>query len=195
MENVGELNSNYVTFGSTPNMDGIDTSFEMPSFSEDEKHNLKNFTRLLNNMGYKSNLYFDVDPRQKIEDVSMHSTWDEIKDDETKDNFIFDKKNLSNFDAGLNTHSHVNKDVDALYSIGGTICYNPVCVKCVKEDQFYKQKYPISNYFCFPGIGIAVGLRPGDIILFNPLYPHCISTKTDDSMESSKSSTPRQLTS
>ena len=32
----------------------------------------------------------------------------------------------------------------------------------------------------FSEIGIAVGLRPGDIILFNPLYPHCISTKTDD---------------
>ena len=22
-------------------------------------------------------------------------------------------------------------------------------------------------------------LRPGDTIIFNPLYPHCISTKTD----------------
>ena len=32
MEHVGELNSNYVTFGSTPNMDGIDTSFQMPIF-------------------------------------------------------------------------------------------------------------------------------------------------------------------
>ena len=32
MGNVGELNSNYVTFGSTPNMDGIDSSFQMPSF-------------------------------------------------------------------------------------------------------------------------------------------------------------------
>lgn len=25
-----------------------------------------------------------------------------------------------------------------------------------------------------------MGLRPGDIILFNPLYPQCISTKTDE---------------
>ena len=32
IENVGELNSNYVTFGSTPNMDGIDSFFQMPTF-------------------------------------------------------------------------------------------------------------------------------------------------------------------
>ena len=100
MGNVGELNSNYVTFGSTPNMDGIDSSFQMPSFSEDEKINLKNFTRLLNIMQHKSNLYFDVDPRQRIEDVSMHSTWDAVQDDETKESFIFDKKKLSRFHAG-----------------------------------------------------------------------------------------------
>ena len=91
--------------------------------------------------------------------------------------FIFDRKKLSRFHAVLNAHSPVNKDVDILYSIGGTICYDPVCVK---KDKYYKQKCPISNYYCFPGIGIAVGLHPGDIILFNPFYPHCISTKTDD---------------
>ena len=39
---------------------------------------------------------------------------------------------------------------------------------------------PISNYFTFPSTGHAVGLRPGDILIFNPLYTHCISSKTDE---------------
>ena len=31
-------------------------------------------------------------------------------------------------------------------------------------------------YFCFPMIGVAVPLRPGDYILFNARIPHCISS-------------------
>ena len=30
-------------------------------------------------MEHKSNLYFDVDPRQRIEDLSMYSAWDAIQ--------------------------------------------------------------------------------------------------------------------
>ena len=32
-------------------------------------------------------------------------------------------------------------------------------------------------YFCFPTLGTAVPLRPGDYLLFNPLIPHCISSR------------------
>jgi mannose-6-phosphate isomerase class I len=31
-------------------------------------------------------------------------------------------------------------------------------------------------YFCFPRLGIAVPLRPGDILLFNALEPHALSS-------------------
>jgi hypothetical protein len=37
----------------------------------------------------------------------------------------------------------------------------------------------IVQYMCFPTYGFAVGLRPGDIILFNPHVHHCLSEKTD----------------
>jgi len=32
-------------------------------------------------------------------------------------------------------------------------------------------------YFCFPTLGVSVPLRPGDYLLFNPLIPHCISSR------------------
>ena len=41
----------------------------------------------------------------------------------------------------------------------------------------YVMDQPIATYFVFPEIGIAVGLRPGDQLLFNPLFYHCVSTK------------------
>jgi hypothetical protein len=38
----------------------------------------------------------------------------------------------------------------------------------------------ILQYFCFPTIGVSVGLRNGDVLLFNPTVPHCISSPTSD---------------
>jgi hypothetical protein len=35
----------------------------------------------------------------------------------------------------------------------------------------------IAQYFCFPEFGYAVGLRPGDVLLFNPQVYHCLSKK------------------
>jgi hypothetical protein len=32
-------------------------------------------------------------------------------------------------------------------------------------------------YFCFPRIGMAVVLRPGDYLLFNAREPHCLSSR------------------
>ena len=29
----------------------------------------------------------------------------------------------------------------------------------------------------FPEVGLAVGIRPGDHILFNPLHYHCVSVR------------------
>jgi len=36
----------------------------------------------------------------------------------------------------------------------------------------------VSNYFTFAEQGIAVALRPGDMLIFNPLYHHCLSSRT-----------------
>ena len=36
------------------------------------------------------------------------------------------------------------------------------------------------GYFCFPRLGIAVALRPGDLLIFNPLEPHAISSRCNN---------------
>jgi hypothetical protein len=44
-----------------------------------------------------------------------------------------------------------------------------------------KRKYSVDDdvivYFCFPTIGVAVPLRPGDYLLFNACIPHCLSSR------------------
>jgi hypothetical protein len=41
----------------------------------------------------------------------------------------------------------------------------------------YELNQPIALFFMFPELGYCVGLRPGDQLIFNPLYYHCVSTK------------------
>ena len=42
----------------------------------------------------------------------------------------------------------------------------------------YKVKMEVALYFCIPEYRIAVALRPGDVLFFNPLHYHCISQRT-----------------
>jgi hypothetical protein len=44
-----------------------------------------------------------------------------------------------------------------------------------------KDKYKVDDnivvYFCFPTLGVAVPLQPGDFLLFNALIPHYVSSR------------------
>jgi hypothetical protein len=43
------------------------------------------------------------------------------------------------------------------------------------DETLYQDDDWIVCCFAFPQIGIVVELQPGDILMFNPLEPHCIS--------------------
>jgi hypothetical protein len=45
------------------------------------------------------------------------------------------------------------------------------------DDHVYQVDDQIVCYFAFPRIGIAVALRPGDFLLFNPQEPHSVSSR------------------
>lgn len=47
----------------------------------------------------------------------------------------------------------------------------------------YTLNMAVACYFCFPEHGVAVGLRPGDMLFFNPLHYHCMSQRTEDYKE------------
>ena len=44
-------------------------------------------------------------------------------------------------------------------------------------DHLYINDDKILSYFVFPTLRIAVPLRPGDLLIFNPLVPHCLSSR------------------
>jgi hypothetical protein len=49
----------------------------------------------------------------------------------------------------------------------------------IGENAQYELNQNIALYFCFPTAGVAVALRPGDVLLFNPIYYHCCSQKCE----------------
>ena len=47
----------------------------------------------------------------------------------------------------------------------------------LKGKATYELDDDIVVYFCFPTLGVAIPLRPGDLLLFNSLIPHCLSSR------------------
>jgi hypothetical protein len=47
----------------------------------------------------------------------------------------------------------------------------------LKGKDVYHLDDDIILYFCFPTLGVAVPLPPGDYFMFNALIPHCISSR------------------
>jgi hypothetical protein len=74
----------------------------------------------------------------------------------------------------LNFYLNLHTDEDFFYSLT-TIA----SAHGLREDiDRYNMKAEVCNYFTFAEQGIAVALRPGDMLLFNPVYQHCLSSRT-----------------
>ena len=68
---------------------------------------------------------------------------------------------------GINVFLRCHVDCDFTMSI----------VQVHIDDRIYQVDDKVLCYFAFPRIGIAVALRPGDFLLFNPQEPHSISSR------------------
>lgn len=69
---------------------------------------------------------------------------------------------------GINVHLSCHTDDDFAYSV--------VTVH-MGQHNYSVTEDNIIVYFCFPRLGMAVALRPGDILIFNPLEPHAVSSR------------------
>jgi hypothetical protein len=65
----------------------------------------------------------------------------------------------------LNSHT----DDDAIYGVVTNLDSDPTKIPSIDND--------VSLFFTFPTLGLAVALRPGDILLFNPTIYHSVSSR------------------
>jgi hypothetical protein len=73
---------------------------------------------------------------------------------------------------GVNVFLRAHMDQDFTYSV---------------IQAHVREKYDVNDavvcYFCFPGLGVAVPLRPGDFLLINALEYHCVSSRCNSEMD------------
>jgi hypothetical protein len=81
----------------------------------------------------------------------------------------------------MNYVSGAHQDIDFFLSF---LTVN-VCGLTTKENPKYRLDSPVAHYFIFPEQGVAVALRPGDMLLFNPQYFHCLAEKEKSYQERS----------
>ena len=69
------------------------------------------------------------------------------------------------FVAGINANLNSHKDNDFTY-----------CATSVHMKREYKVDDNIVVYFASPKLNVAISLRSGDILFFDPLEEHCVSS-------------------
>ena len=77
---------------------------------------------------------------------------------------------------GSNNLLPLHTDQDMFLSVVHVHCHSDVVVN--DENSFYKKNCNISKYFNFDD-GESVAMRSGDILIFNPTIPHCVSSTTE----------------
>jgi hypothetical protein len=78
------------------------------------------------------------------------------------------------FSQALNTYLTAHMDNNFFYSLMTTACSH-----ALRDDiDQYKWHAEVSNFLVFPEQGIKVALRPGDMLIFNPKYHHCLLSCT-----------------
>jgi hypothetical protein len=80
--------------------------------------------------------------------------------------------------ASLNYISASHVDDDFFPSGLYVLCHDDTDVTTTHMGHTtYRPDLPTSVHFCLPKKGVAIALKPGDFIIFNPVEPHCVSMR------------------
>jgi hypothetical protein len=109
---------------------------------------------------------------------------------------LFTTKKMNNDNSCFGEHSNEQSMYSFIWS-SIAMSFNYISQAHIDEDSFLSAlvvNHRFSNlktqnqydlimknaaHFIFPTLGIAVALKPGDVLLFNPLVPHCVSQRTE----------------
>jgi hypothetical protein len=162
---VAEENDKYFTVGLKPNRNskGIDESWPKDVAEEDREE----MVHLMTRCEHLGKGYLPSDDLRALDEAALLGGWKQIKG----------KKPLRlwrSLSCGKNHYLNLHTDEDFFY-----------CMATIASRHGWKcdvDRYAIDAevccYFVFAKQGVAVALRPGDTLLFNPMYEHCLSSRT-----------------
>jgi len=115
--------------------------------------------------------------------------FEELADHQVISHMWHAKKNVP-----FKTMSLPNSTKSSCKFYGGIAFGRNVFLRCHTDEDFtmsivqvflsgkesYHNDDAVVVYFCFPTLGVAVPLRPGDYLMFNALVPHCVSSRCNN---------------
>ena len=164
----------FTDFGKTPRYACVgpqvsrnsQTVLDYPTFME--KLPLHHWRALLWLMRRAEESYKDIADHQVISHIHHAKNAVPFKTFSTTDPQQSSAKFFGGIAFGSNVFLRCHTDQDFTMSISQVFC---------KDKAHYRLDDDVIVYFCFPTLGVSVPLRPGDYLLFNPLIPHCISSR------------------
>lgn len=115
--------------------------------------------------------YASTEAIGRIREANIVVPWERIKFSEASsysNPFIF-----NGLAFGVNVFLRAHIDHDFTYSV----------TQVHVNDIVYSINDDVVCYFCFPRLGIAIPMKPGDFLMFNALEYHCVSSRCIKDME------------
>jgi hypothetical protein len=157
----------YCTFGHhAQRKGGVDIKKVSENLASEEDH----LKQMCTHMTHKARYYLPFRLPTLFDEARKLCGSDFLYNEHSSNNDMFNSMAVS-----LNYNSPAHVDVDAC--IAGLMVIHSDYKTKVKND-IYTNNQEIAVYFLFPSLGVAVALRPGDHLLFNPIYPHHVSQRT-----------------
>lgn len=164
---VAEDDGKYITVGLKPNRGrkGISESWPKKLSNVDQKK----ICNLMSTCQDVAKGYVPANELRGLQFAKMMAQWPNLKG-------VSSQQIWGSLACGKNYFLNTHLDEDFFYSLT-TIA----SAWGLRQDiDRYSMEAEVCNYFTFAEEGIAVALRPGDMLLFNPLYQHCLSSRTSN---------------
>jgi hypothetical protein len=164
---VAEDDGKYTTVGLKPSRSckGIFESWPKNLRDEDRSSILK----LMTNCEEVAKGFVQADELRGLRVAQLMGNWPNLKG-------VSSRPIWGSLACGRNYYLNSHLDEDFFYSL------TTIASKWGLRNDIdrYSMEAEVCNYFTFAEEGIAVALRPGDMLLFNPLYQHCLSSRTSN---------------
>ena len=162
---VAEDNGKYTTVGLKPNRGstGI-TEFWPKKLSQKERDTIR---KLMSRCEEVAKGYLPSKELRGLRIAQLLGEWPEISG-------VSLRPIWGSLACGKNYYLNSHVDEDFFYSLTTVASEHGI----QQDMDRYRMDAKVCNYFTFAEQGIAVALRPGDMLIFNPLYHHCLSSRT-----------------
>ena len=148
----------YTTAGPFPNRSGLGCNEIYHGIGDATRDGIRNIIHQVERL---SNRYIPSGFMTALMKVKQVLNWPTFKGEDDKETSYY-----PSISVGKNVYLPMHTDEDAFFS-----------ATFVVANSKLENDSEILNYFCFPTLGYAVALRQGDVLFFNPLIPHCVSSK------------------